>query len=86
MKPDAVKAVMAHEMGHYVLNHGPKHAIAFTLIPLGGLIFTKLVWNRRTRVSARAGSESFRSCGLPPCLAAIPLTYMLFATPLYQHT
>ncbi|KAB7646362.1 M48 family metalloprotease [Polymorphobacter fuscus] len=29
---DEIRAVMAHELGHYVLNHGPKMIIAFTLI------------------------------------------------------
>ena len=29
---DEVRSVMAHELGHYVLNHGPKMIITFTLI------------------------------------------------------
>lgn len=83
MKPDAVKAVMAHEMGHYVLNHGPKHAIAFTLILLGGLIFTKLAWNwAYARFGTRAGIRSLSDPAGFPLFGAILSAYMLFATPL----
>ncbi|MEO8103733.1 MAG: M48 family metalloprotease, partial [Betaproteobacteria bacterium] len=42
--PAEIRAVMAHEMGHYVLNHGLKHTVSFTLVLLGGLLFIKYSW------------------------------------------
>ncbi|MBK7650335.1 MAG: M48 family metalloprotease [Flammeovirgaceae bacterium] len=37
--PEEVKAVMGHELGHYVLNHGPEDLIYFSLIIIIGFAF-----------------------------------------------
>ncbi len=82
MKPDAIKAVMAHEMGHYVLNHGPKHAVAFTLILLGGLVFTRFAWDwAYARFGTRAGIRGLSDPAGLPLFGAILSVFMLFATP-----
>src|SRR5207245_3879512 len=40
--PD-IRAVMAHEMGHYVLNHGAKLTIYFGVLALFGFGFSRVV-------------------------------------------
>jgi STE24 endopeptidase len=83
MKPDAIKAVMGHEMGHYVLNHGPKHVIAFALILLGGLVFIKFAWDWAfARFGTRAGIRGLSDPAGFPLFGAILSVYMLVATPM----
>jgi STE24 endopeptidase len=83
--PAEIRAVMAHEMGHYVLNHGIKHTVAFSLVLLGGLLFIKFSW---TWAAARFGSRfGVRSISDPagfPLLAALFSVYIFLATPVHK--
>ncbi|MEQ1519201.1 MAG: M48 family metalloprotease, partial [Usitatibacteraceae bacterium] len=65
--PAEIRAVMAHEMGHYVLNHGTKLVVGFTLIMLGGLLFIRFGWNwAHARIGVRAGVKDITDpAGLP---------------------
>ncbi len=47
--PEEVEAVMGHEMGHYVLNHGAKLLINFGLVLAFGFAFVAWGFNRALR-------------------------------------
>lgn len=80
--PAEIRAVMAHEMGHYVLNHMPKHIIAFTLILLVGLLFVKFAWAwAHARFGARFGVRGIDDPAGLPLLLALLSVYVLLATP-----
>jgi STE24 endopeptidase len=78
-----IRAVMAHEMGHYVLNHGAKlltYLSIFVLIgfALTGILFDAVVrrWGKKWDVSGIADPAGL------PVLALIFSTLLFFATPL----
>src|SRR2546430_1521018 len=70
-----IRAVMAHEMGHYVLNHGAKLTIYFGVVALFGFAIARFVfdwalrgWGERWQV---------RGIGDP---AGLPLLMLIFVT------
>jgi len=78
-----IKAVLGHEMGHYVLNHGLRGAIYLSLLIAFGLWFTHRVgdwalarWGNRLGLEGRADPAA-----LPLALAIISVFFFL-ATPL----
>jgi STE24 endopeptidase len=80
--PAQIRAVMAHEMGHYVLNHGPKDVVAFSLLLLGGLLFMRFGWDRAApRFAARFGVQGIADPAGLPLLAALFSVYTFLATP-----
>ena len=83
--PAEIRAVMAHEMGHYVLNHGVKHTVSFTLILLGGLLFIKYSWGwAAARFGSRFGVRSISDPAGLPLLAALFSVYIFMATPVVK--
>ena len=83
--PPEIRAVMAHEMGHYVLNHGIKHMVSFSLILLGGLLFLKYSWDwAAARFGGRFGVRNIADPAGLPLLAAIFSVYMFLVTPLFN--
>ena len=73
---------MAHEMGHYVLNHGAKLTIYFGVIALFGFAIARLIfdwatrrWGRRWDVRGIADPAGF------PLLVLIFITYAFLLTP-----
>jgi len=87
--PAEIRAVMAHEMGHYVLNHGIKHTLSFSLLLLGGLLFVKFSWDRAgARIGGGLGGRfGVRGIADPaglPLLAALLSVYMFVATPVFN--
>ena len=80
--PPEIRAVMAHEMGHYVLNHGIKHTVSFSLVLLGGLLFIKYSWGWATaRFGGRFGVRDIADPAGLPLLVALLSVYMFLATP-----
>jgi STE24 endopeptidase len=80
--PAEIRAVMAHEMGHYVLNHGIKHTVSFTLLLLGGLLFIRACWSlAAARFGDRFGVRGLSDPAGLPLLAALFSIYMFIATP-----
>jgi STE24 endopeptidase len=81
--PAEVKAVMGHELGHYVLGHVTRLLLVFGLIVLGGFF---LIWWLAPKILARRGERwGVRDVADPasaPLLTAIFTVYMLLATPL----
>ena len=81
-----IKAVMAHELGHFALNHGLRHAIYLSLlfaagffILYRGVAYSVARWGERWRI---------RDVGDPatlPILSAIFGTYLFLATPLQNR-
>ncbi len=83
--PAEIRAVMAHEMGHYVLNHSLKHTVSFSLILLGGLLFIKFSWGwAAARFGGRFGVRSIADPAGFPLLAALFSVYIFLATPVYK--
>jgi len=78
-----IKAVMGHEMGHYVLNHGLRLTVYLTLVITLGLLFVHLSfdwaqgrWGRRFGVEGRSDPTGL------PLAAALISAFFFFATPL----
>ncbi len=83
--PPEIRAVMAHEMGHYVLNHGVKHTVSFSLLLLGGLLFIKYTWTWATaRFGGRFGVRGMADPAGLPLLVALLSVYMFLATPIFN--
>ncbi len=80
--PPEVKAVMGHELGHYVLNHIPKTIAVLALIVLVGLF---LLWWLTPRILARRGEKwDVRGSDDPavvPLFTIILTVYFLAMTP-----
>jgi STE24 endopeptidase len=80
--PEEIQMVMAHELGHYVLNHIPKMLLSFSWVLLAGFAF--IAW-AFPRVLARWGTgwgvaDIQDPAGLPLLMALLSV-YFLFATP-----
>ncbi|MDY7231733.1 M48 family metallopeptidase [Hyalangium rubrum] len=80
--PEEIQMVMAHELGHYVLNHVYEMLLSFSLVLLVGFAF--IAW-ALPRVLARWGKrwgveEVGDPAGLPVLMALLSL-YFLVATP-----
>jgi STE24 endopeptidase len=71
--PEEIQMVMAHELGHYVLNHIPKMLLTFSLVLLAGFAFIAWAFPRvLARWGARWGVEDIRDpAGLPLLMALL---------------
>src|SRR5205823_8933685 len=70
-----IRAVMAHEMGHYVLNHGAKLTTYFGVVALVGFGIARFIFDRALQ---RWGTRwDLRSISDP---AAFPLLTLIFVT------
>ncbi|MFI5337830.1 MAG: M48 family metallopeptidase [Opitutales bacterium] len=81
--PAEVQAVMAHELGHYVMNHVYKLTIYLSLVVIAGFAFVHwffgVVHRRAGAAWGVRGIDDF--AGLPLFSASFAL-FMLFATPI----
>ncbi len=81
--PAGVKAVMGHEMGHYVLNHVSKSILFFGVVLVAGFAFLRWAFDR---AAARWGETwGLRGVSDPaglPLLAALFSLYFFVLTPL----
>ncbi len=76
-----IREVMAHEMGHYVLNHGAKLLTYFGIFVLIGLALTRALFDAAvTRWGAKC---SVRGIGDP---AGLPLLVLIFSTLVFIAT
>lgn len=80
--PEEVKAVMGHELGHYVLNHGPENLIYISLIFIIGFAFVnwsfqKVIkkWGVHWNIKEISDVAGF------PLFVALFSIYMFLATP-----
>jgi len=76
-----IRAVMAHEMGHYVLNHGAKLLTYLGIFVLIGFALTRILFDAAVR---RWGEKwGVRSIADP---AGLPLLVLIFSTLLFLAT
>jgi len=80
-----ILAVMAHEIGHYAMNHITKSLVMFGAVILFGFLFAQWAmrlllarFGARWRLDAQAGAADVASL---PLLVAVFSTYLLLATP-----
>ena len=78
--PESIEAVMAHEIGHYALNHGPKLIFSFGLLLAVGFAFVAWAFDRVNRPSwgIRGVSDI---AGLPLLMALLSI-YFFIAKPI----
>ncbi len=82
MSLPAIEAVMAHEMGHFVLNHIYEMLIYFAVILLGGFAFLRWSFDRVLgRWGARWGIRGITDVAGLPLLVALLSLYMFVLTP-----
>ncbi len=70
-----IRAVMGHEMGHYVLNHGAKLLTYFAISALFGFAFARLLFGLATR--SWGAKWGVRGIADP---AGLPLLVLIFST------
>ncbi|MBT8102916.1 MAG: M48 family metallopeptidase [Gammaproteobacteria bacterium] len=80
--PEEIEAVMAHEMGHYVLNHSTKLTIEFGLVLAFGFAFVAWGFNRAVRRWGKNWDvrDVGDTAGLP-LFAALLSIFFFVATP-----
>jgi len=78
-----IKAVMAHEMGHYVLNHAGKMIVFFGVVLVGGFLFVRWSFDSvRAKWGARWGVTGIDDVSGFPLLVALFAVYLFAITPL----
>lgn len=80
-----IRAVMAHEMGHYVLNHGIKLILYFGLFIFGAFAVSRVIFERAVR--RWGGFWGVRGIADPagfPLLVLIFSTFFFLITPLFN--
>ena len=81
--PEEIEAVMGHEMGHYVLNHGQKLVTQFGLVLAFGFAFVAWGFNRaRNRWGQNWGIRDVGDVAGLPLFAAILSVYFFVTTPI----
>ena len=78
-----IRAVMGHELGHYVMNHVYKSLAYFTLLSMAGFLFAQ--WSMRlllARYGQRLGLQGEGDVASFPLLAAVFGVFMFLATPI----
>jgi STE24 endopeptidase len=78
----SIKAVMAHEMGHYVLNHVYKGTLELGLVITLGFAF--VAWGFNRMIARRGGAWGIRSIADPagfPLIVLLMTVYMFVMTP-----
>lgn len=77
-----IRAVMAHELGHYVLNHVYKMLAFFALILLAGFLFAQWAMQRLlARHGEQLGLRGVADVASLPLLSAVFAVFMFLATP-----
>jgi STE24 endopeptidase len=78
-----IRAVMAHEMGHYVLNHGAKLLTYLCIFVLVGFALTRILFDAAVkRWGDKWGVREIADPAGLPLLALIFSTFVFLATPL----
>ena len=81
-----IKSVMAHELGHYVLNHTYKLVIYLSLIIIIGFAFVNTIMKIMiTRYGERWGFDKISDISTLPLFVLVFSFYMLIATPFINN-
>lgn len=80
--PEEIKAVMGHELGHYVLGHGPEMLVNFSLVLLLAMLFVQggFAWVQQRWGQQWGVRDLADPAGLPVIFAVITV-YFFLATP-----
>lgn len=81
--PAGIKAVMGHEMGHYVLNHVSKSILFFGVVLVAGFAFLR--WGFDRAAARWGGKWGIRGVADPaglPLIAALLSVYFFVLTPI----
>jgi STE24 endopeptidase len=76
-----IRAVMAHEMGHYVLNHGAKLLTYLGILILVGFALTRILFD----AAVKRRGEKWRVRGIADP-AGLPMLALIFSTLLFLAT
>ncbi|HEY4040188.1 MAG TPA: M48 family metallopeptidase, partial [Burkholderiaceae bacterium] len=77
-----IRAVMGHELGHYVLNHVYKGILEFTAVFMVGFLWAQWAMKRLlARFGTRFGLEGVGDVASLPMLAAVFVVFFFVATP-----
>jgi Zn-dependent protease with chaperone function len=76
-----IRAVMAHEMGHYVLNHGAKLLTYLGIFVLIGFALTRILFD----AAVKRWGDKWRVRGIAD-VAGLPLLALIFSTLLFLAT
>ncbi len=77
-----IRAVMGHELGHYVMNHIYKSLREFALVFLAGFLFAKWAMDRMLRRNGPGwGLKDVGDVASLPLFAAVLSVFFLLATP-----
>jgi len=77
-----IRAVMGHELGHYVMNHLYKGIVEFTLVFLAAFLFAQWAMSRLlARWGARLGLLGVGDVASLPLLVAVFAVFLFLATP-----
>jgi STE24 endopeptidase len=77
-----IRAVMGHELGHYVMNHVYKMIAEFALLLLAGFLFAQWSMNRLiARYGARFGLQGVSDVASLPLLSAVFAVFLFVTTP-----
>ena len=80
--PAEIKAVMGHEMGHYVLNHVCKDIVLFGVLIVTGFALVKWTFGKlHARFGERWGIRGVADVAGLPLLIALLSTYLFLMTP-----
>jgi STE24 endopeptidase len=80
---EGIRAVLGHEMGHYVLNHGYKSLLPLGLMVLVGFLFVSWAFERiASRRAAHWGIGGIADPAGLPLLVALFSVYLFALTPL----
>jgi STE24 endopeptidase len=80
--PAEIKSVMAHELGHYVLNHTYKLLIYFGIVIIIGFALVNLFMNKAiSRFGVKWGISSISDVSSLPLFVILFTSYMFIATP-----
>jgi STE24 endopeptidase len=81
-----IRAVMAHEIGHYVLNHVYETIIYFAIILVGAFAFVRWSFDRvRARWGEKWGVSGIGDVAGMPLLVALLAVYFFFMTPVLNN-
>ncbi len=80
--PSEIKSVMAHELGHYVLNHTYKLLIYLGLLIVAGFALINLMMKKAiSRFGKKWGIEGISDIGSLPLFVVLFSFYLFIATP-----
>jgi len=78
-----IRAVMGHELGHYVMNHVYKMIAAFSLLLLAGFLFTQWAMTKLlARFGSRFGLRGISDAAGFPLILAVMSVFVFAATPI----